>query len=224
MLRRQREGSVICTSCGVLVGVNDDKCYNCGRRRPGLWGFAPLLRALGNDLGVVPFVMSTCAIIYVLTLIFSRGGINQGGIFGLLAPTGLSLILFGGTSPQLVFEYGRWWTIISASWLHGGLLHIGMNMYAMSFLGPAVADMYGPARLVIIYTAGGIAGFALSVFWGAFMPAIPLMGTSGCGVESYHVWAVQNLGTIALQPGTYVMRLDFVAAGLNIDWVAFTRV
>jgi len=177
MFGRKRTGSVICTSCGVLVGVNDDKCYNCGRRNPGLWGFAPLLRALGNDLGFVPFVMSTCAIIYVLTLIFSRGGINQGGIFGLLAPTGLALVLFGGTSPQLVFDYGRWWTIISASWLHGGLLHIGMNMYAMSFLGPAVAEMYGPARLVIIYTAGGIAGFALSVFWGAFMPAIPLMGS-----------------------------------------------
>jgi hypothetical protein len=52
---------------------------------------------------------------------------------------------------------------------------------------------------------------------------LPLMGTSGCGVESYHVWATENIGTIALQPGTYVMRLDFVAAGLNIDWVAFTK-
>ena len=54
--------------------------------------------------------------------------------------------------------------------------------------------------------------------------ALPLMGTSGCGVESYHVWTVQNdVGTIALQPGTYVMKLTFVAAGLNIDWVAFTK-
>ena len=59
MLRRQRTGSVICTSCGVLVGVNDDRCYNCGRRNPGLWGFAPLLRSLGHDLGFVPFVMSS---------------------------------------------------------------------------------------------------------------------------------------------------------------------
>jgi hypothetical protein len=51
-------------------------------------------------------------------------------------------------------------------------------------------------------------------------PTLTLPGTSGCGVESYHVWAVQsNLGMIALQPGTYVMRLDFVAAGLNLDWI-----
>jgi rhomboid protease GluP len=181
MLRRQRTGSVLCTSCGVLVGVNDDTCYNCGRRNPGLWGYAPLLRSLGADLGFVPFIMATCGIVYVLTLVASRGNINQGGIFGLLGPTNIALILFGGTGPELVFRYGRWWTILSASWLHAGLLHIGMNMYGISFLGPAVAEMYGPARLVIIYTAGGVAGFALSVLWGTFMPAIPLMG-SGRGL------------------------------------------
>src|SRR5262249_29454769 len=53
---------------------------------------------------------------------------------------------------------------------------------------------------------------------------VTLKGTSGCGVESYHVWSVEDgLGTIALQPGTYVMQLKFVAAGLNLDWIAFTK-
>ena len=42
----------LCTSCGVLVGVNDDTCYNCGRRNPGLWGFAPALRSLGERPGL----------------------------------------------------------------------------------------------------------------------------------------------------------------------------
>ncbi len=77
-----------------------------------------------------------------------------------------------------------------------------------------------------ISTHVGIAGTTKLMF--TFTPtvktdALMAMGTSGCGVESYHVWAVENLGTIALTPGTYVMRLDFVAAGLNIDWVAFTK-
>jgi hypothetical protein len=54
--------------------------------------------------------------------------------------------------------------------------------------------------------------------------AFALMPTSGCGVEAYHVWQTEtNLTTIALQPGTYVMRLDFVSAGLNIDWIALTK-
>src|SRR5688572_1580593 len=86
VLVRQREGSVICTSCGVLVGVNDDACYNCGRRNPGLWGFAPALRALGGDLGFVPFVIGTCIVLYALTLIASQGNIGMGGIFSFFAP------------------------------------------------------------------------------------------------------------------------------------------
>jgi hypothetical protein len=53
---------------------------------------------------------------------------------------------------------------------------------------------------------------------------ITLANSSGCGVEAYHVWRTQsNLATIMLQPGTYVLRLDFVAATLNLDWFSFTK-
>ena len=48
VFQRRTSGSVVCPSCGSLVGVRDDKCYNCGRSNPGLWGFAPLLRQLGR--------------------------------------------------------------------------------------------------------------------------------------------------------------------------------
>ena len=61
MFKRQKTGSVVCPSCGSLVGVNDEKCYTCGRRNPGLWGFAPLLRGLGNDFAFVPLVVYACA-------------------------------------------------------------------------------------------------------------------------------------------------------------------
>ena len=50
-MKRQTSGSVVCPSCGRLVGVNDEKCGNCGRTRPGMWGFAGVLRNLGEDLG-----------------------------------------------------------------------------------------------------------------------------------------------------------------------------
>jgi rhomboid protease GluP len=182
VLKRQTTGSVICASCGVLVGVNDDTCYNCGRRNPGMWGYAPALRALGADLGFVPFVIGTCSILYGLTLLASRGEIGMSGLFGFLSPSFESLFLFGATGPLLVAgDVGRWWTILSASWLHGSAIHILFNMLSVRQLAPAVADLYGPGRMVIIYTAGGIAGFALSVFWGLFLPPIPLLG-SGRGI------------------------------------------
>lgn len=179
MFKRQTTGSVICTSCGVLVGVNDDTCYNCGRRNPGMWGYAPALRALGADLGFVPFVIGTCSVLYVLTLLASRGNVGMSGLFGFLSPSVESLFLFGATGPGLVRQFGRWWTIVSASWLHGSAIHIIFNMLSVRQLAPAVAEMYGPGRMVIIYTAGGVAGFALSVFWGIFLPPIPLLGGGG---------------------------------------------
>ena len=58
--------------------------------------------------------------------------------------------------------YGRWWTVLSASWLHGGVLHILFNMLWVRQLGPATAEIYGPGRMVIIYTVAGAVGFTLS--------------------------------------------------------------
>ena len=171
MLKRQTAGSVICTSCGVLVGVNDDRCYNCGRRNPGLWGFAPMLRSLGQDLGFVPFVIGTCATLYVLTLIASRGNIGMGGL-GFFSPSPQALFLFGGSGAVPVFLAGRWWTVLSAAWLHAGILHILFNMMAVRQLAPVTADLYGPGRTVIIYTAGAVLGFALSSFAGAYIPPL----------------------------------------------------
>jgi len=169
---RKREGSVICAYCGVLVGVNDDRCYNCNRRHPGLWGFAPVLRSLGQDLGFVPFVIGTCVILYGLTLVASRGQIGLGGAFSFLSPSTTALFLFGASGAAPVFGLGRWWTVLSAAWLHAGALHIFFNMWVLRQMGPAAADLYGPGRTVIIYTVGAIAGFALSSIAGAYFPAL----------------------------------------------------
>ena len=170
MFKRQTTGSVICTSCGVLVGVNEEQCYNCGRRNPGLWGFAPLLRSFGGDMGFVPFVIGACAVLYVLTLLGSGGNIGMGGLFSLFSPSRQSLFLFGASGAVPVFVADRWWTVLSAGWLHGGALHILFNMMWVRQLAPATASLYGPGRMIIIYTAGGVAGFALSSFAGAYLP------------------------------------------------------
>src|SRR3990172_6192052 len=123
MFRRQTSGSVVCVSCGYLVGVKDDRCYHCGRRNPALFGFAPALRSLGHDLGFVPFVTGFCLVMYAATLLW--GGIEMGGgLFTFLSPSGRSLVTFGGAGAFPVFDLHRWWTVLSASWLHGGLLHI----------------------------------------------------------------------------------------------------
>ena len=180
MFKRQTTGSVVCSSCGSLVGVRDEKCFNCGRRNPGLWGFAPLLRSLGNDLGFVPLVVWGSGALYVVSLLLSGGGMRMtGGIFGFLAPESNILFLLGASGGIPVFVYERWWTVLSASWLHGSLLHIIFNMMWVRDLGPVVANMYGAGRMVIIYTVAGVSGFLLSSFAFAFLPHLPFLSGAG---------------------------------------------
>jgi rhomboid protease GluP len=96
----------------------------------------------------------------------------SGGLFGILSPNTQSIFLFGASGALPVFAGGRWWTVLSAGWLHGGALHILFNMMWVRQLAPATAEMYGPGRMVIIYTLGGVAGFALSSFAGAYIPPL----------------------------------------------------
>ncbi|HVC20982.1 MAG TPA: rhomboid family intramembrane serine protease [Vicinamibacterales bacterium] len=178
MLRRQKTGSVVCPSCGLLVGVRDNRCYNCGRPNPGMWGFAPLFRQFGARLGFVQLVIGGCVLLYILSLVATLGmgeQIGMSGIFGILAPSSRSLILLGAAGSFPVFRLGNWLSVLSASWLHGSLLHIGFNMFWVWEIGPSVDEIYGTARTIIIYTVAGVFGFALSSAAGLYMagPGIP---------------------------------------------------
>ncbi len=223
---------MICTSCGVLVGVNDDRCYNCGRRNPGLWGFAPLLRNLGRDLGFVPFVIGTCFFLYVLALIASRGNVGMRGMMSFLAPDGVSLFRFGASGAYPVFQFGMWWTVLSAGWLHGSALHILFNMMWVRDLAPAVANLFGPGRMVIIYVAASVTGFALTSIAGAFLPPIPflsgartitvgasaaLFGLLGALVSYGRRTGSQAVGSTGLQYALMLGLFGFIMPGID-NW------
>jgi rhomboid protease GluP len=172
---RQKTGSVVCASCGSLVGVNDDTCYTCGRRNPGLWGFGPVLRRFGNDFGFTTVIVYGCVALFALSLlltVLSGGNLFAGSLFSLLGPNEFAYGALGAAGAYPVFIEDRWWTVLSAGWLHGGALHILFNLMWVRQLGPAVEEMYGGARMVIIYTVSSVAGFLLSSFLAAFA-AIP---------------------------------------------------
>ena len=181
VFQRKTSGSVVCPSCGSLVGVNDDQCYMCGRRNPSLWGFAPALKALGTDLGFVPLVIGISVVVYVLTLLASgRNVTGGGGGLSILAPDSTTLVRFGASGAIPVFVLGSWWSVLSATWLHGGLLHILFNMMSLRVIAPLAVDALGPGRTMITYVVAGACGFLLSSFAAEFLPAIPLL--TGAGV------------------------------------------
>lgn len=180
MFKRKTTGSIVCPSCGSLVGVQDQKCYMCGRANPGLWGFAPAIRRLGADLGFVPLVVGASSVLYVLSLVVSGRDMQvMGGGFNILSPSTRALVLLGASGAYPVFVLGSWWTVLSATWLHGGLLHILFNMMWVRDIGPATVDVIGPARTVIIYVISGVCGFLLSSFAAAYLPSLPLLRGAG---------------------------------------------
>jgi rhomboid protease GluP len=178
MFKRQRTGSVVCASCGSLVGVNDERCYSCGRRNPGLWGFGPMLRQFGNDLGFVSLVLGGCTGLYgvmlLMTVIMGGNVMGGGNILSILSPDPVVSFMFGASGAQPVFRFRRWWTPLSATWLHGGVLHILFNMMALRQLGPATADIYGAGRMVIVYTVAGVTGFLMSSIAGLLLGGLPI--------------------------------------------------
>jgi rhomboid protease GluP len=174
MFERQKSGSVLCPSCGSLVGVNDATCFTCGRRRPGLFGFSALLKSTGEDMGFLGLVLFVCGALYIISLAAS-GDLGGGrGPLNILAPNVGVLKRFGAAGAIPVFEIGRWWTVLSYAWLHGGVIHIIFNMMAARDLIPAIAHLYGAARTIIIYVVSAACGALLSSAvgeYGTFLPS-----------------------------------------------------
>jgi rhomboid protease GluP len=159
---RKTTGSILCPSCRRITSADAEACYYCGRRRPGLWGFAPALQAVGGVLGVTPLIAWSCVVLYVLSLLLDPiAALRPRSPFDLLAPSGWALDRLGMTG-AFAWAAGHWWTLITAIYLHGSLLHILFNVLWIRQLGPAVQELYGSARLAVIFTVAGVAGFALS--------------------------------------------------------------
>ncbi len=161
MWGRQQSGSVLCRSCGQLTGVADEACFHCGARNPGLFGFAARLRSVGADLGFGPLILSFCVLAFGVSLALDPSGIGFQGL-NILSPSLEAGQRMGSSGIYPVWENGRWWTVLSAGWLHGSLLHIFFNMYWVRILVPQVAELYGPGRTVIVYVLASIAGFVMS--------------------------------------------------------------
>jgi rhomboid protease GluP len=176
-----RPSSTLCPSCGTLVGVKDPVCLNCGRRYPGMWGLSAILRDVGDDMGFATLVMWVCGALYLASLAADFEGVGTQGLLGFLSPTRQSLFLFGASGAIPVFRFGRWWTLLSAAWLHGGVLHILFNMMWVRDLAPPTARLYGAGRTVIIYTVSAVAGFLASSLAGAFLSFLPFF-LRGAGI------------------------------------------
>ncbi len=100
---------------------------------------------------------------YIVSLIYSGKGITLSlNPLHMLTPSFDKLIYLGATGRLPILKFDSWWSLITANWLHGGLLHILFNMMALKTVAPLVMKEFGLSRMFIIYTLSGVVGFMFS--------------------------------------------------------------
>ena len=172
---RKTTGAILCPSCRKLISISEPTCPFCGRLRPGLWGLTPGLRRVLGGLDPSAMIAAAAIVLYVIALALDWQAVfRPRGILNFLAPSRRALLTLGMTG-DVAWARGHWWTLLSATFLHGGILHIVFNVYWIRSLGPVVEEIYGSARTFLIFILAGAAGFLVS----NLLTGAPTIGASG---------------------------------------------
>ncbi len=111
-----------------------------------------------------------------VTLVVLIAYVTLAFLTGFPEPDSEKLAAYGWMTSLAVSE-GEWWRLFTSSFLHGGLLHLGMNSWALIQLGPAVERSLGSARFAALYLIAELAS-SLAVCL-VYDPRMPVVGGSG---------------------------------------------
>lgn len=231
----------MCPNCRAFITTDDKVCPYCDfrvgpraiDRRPDAGGLIP------NARFTTVVILLINAGLYVATTLYSLK--VTGGESG-LSVDGQTLFLFGAKVREYILA-GQWWRLITAGFLHGGIVHILMNSWVIFDLGATVEEFYGTSRYLVLYFLSTIAGFAASNWYSSAMSvgaSAALFGLLGAmiaaGTRSSHPmgaairahytqWAIWGL-VMGFLPG---LRIDNAAhigglvAGLAFGYLAGTQ-
>ncbi len=148
-------------------------------------------------------------------------GICVGALFYTLLNGGVSyMALQFGMVPEAIAN-GQWWRLVSAAFLHGGILHLAFNMYALYWLGPQLEQLLGHVRFASIYMLSAIGGNVVSYYFSDI--ATVSVGASGAifGLMTATIVIGRELRADVSQLMTLLVLnvvIGFASAG--IDWRA----
>lgn len=163
-----QKNSLLCPNCRRLISRDEPRCPWCGIPHPGSRLKALFAGGLFDRPDqLLHAIIGANVAMYVFALLLNpaHAGMAMNPL-QFLSPDSRSLLLLGATGALPIKVLGRWWSLFSASYLHGSLLHILFNMLALRQLLPLVAQEFGAPRMFVIYTIGGLGGFLLSYLVG----------------------------------------------------------
>jgi len=174
----------ICPNCGSLVGISATRCHQCGTNLK--FSMAAVSKGLSGLFGGRAPVTSALLILNLLMFaveFMAMAAAGEGGGLAILwGMGGEAAYRLGSSYPYSIFILHEWYRLVTAMYLHGGLIHIGFNLMVLMDIGPVVEELYGSARFFFLYTATGIVGFLFSAFFGhhpSLGASAPILGLIG---------------------------------------------
>ena len=167
----------ICPACGSLVGISATRCHECGTSLR--FSLAAVSKQLSGIFGehetpvTTALLISNILMFGVSWLAISSQG-EGGGLRILWGMGGETMYRLGASFGPSIFDQHEWYRLVTAMFLHGGLIHIGFNMMGLMQFGPALEELYGSARYLFIYVLTGAFGFLVSAGMGNYS-----LGASG---------------------------------------------
>lgn len=143
-------------------------------------------------------ILALSCVLYGISLLWtmrlSGSQAQGGGLFNLGGINGDVLLRLGESLP-LAYNLAQPWRLVMAVFLHGSLLHIGLNMWVFMDVGPQLEELYGSARFLFIYIVCGIGGYLLSSAVGGHVS----VGGSGAIVGLIGVLLAISMGRQSIQ-------------------------
>jgi membrane associated rhomboid family serine protease len=161
----------LCRACGNLIGADSDDCSYCGAKDRLTTGLLRnpmvLFGAFGPTRALAAFIVAYFALMVVADRLFIVADEESIG-YRALAVWGYTpeaFLRFGGLEPSLVRQ-GEVWRLVTPVFIHLGVIHLAFNTYALFILGPQIEELFGRAKLVIVFLFAGIGAAAVMNFVG----------------------------------------------------------
>lgn len=154
----EAEAPLRCGRCHGSYRASYEACPYCGAPAPARGVASGVLGRLGGERLMTLALIGCCVASFLVV-------VAQAGASAVMAPSAYTLIRFGAMFPPYVTE-GAWWRLGTALFLHGGLLHLGFNAYALWQVGPLIEASFGRARFMAAFTLAGLASTLCSFLWG----------------------------------------------------------
>jgi membrane associated rhomboid family serine protease len=229
MFGRGERRPQLCPACGALVGISATRCHVCGANlRFGLAAWSKgLSEFFGGHAPVTTAILILNVIVFAAEIMGTMHAGKMGGLSILWGMDGETLYRLGACYGPAMFVGHEWYRLVTAMFLHGGLIHIGFNMVVLLDIGPMVEEVYGSARYLFLYLVMGIAGYLLSALAGHFS-----VGASGAilGIIGLLIAITTRRGGMQMKElrsrliswVVTIFALGFLVGGLRTDnWAHF---